>query len=199
MGFLTDKQSNTHSKTLSASFKHPTLSKLHFPEWWILALDGRMKYSITLFSCANEAECGFRGFLFSKVACLVMHMPPSYVSFPCPCLHSRGALNGREGLIRLPASEPWPSAAQREQPWPLISRAIKPNCLARNYFFWHLLQQLHTLEIRDGWSFGGFFPSVFLCIAGCWCDSSAGSDSSACPGMGNVELLRVCHGLCNWV
>lgn len=49
-----------------------------------LALDGRMKYSITLFSCANEAECGFRGFLFSKVACLVMHMPPSYVSFRVP-------------------------------------------------------------------------------------------------------------------
>lgn len=72
----------THTqKALSASFKHPTLSKLHFHEWWILALDGRMKYSITLFSCANEAECGFRGFLFSKVACLVMHMLPSYVSF----------------------------------------------------------------------------------------------------------------------
>lgn len=117
-----------------------------------------MKYSITLFSCANEAECGFRGFLFSKVACLVMHMP--FLCFlPCPCLQPSGALNGQLGLIRLPDSEPWPSSAQQEQPWPLIrgAKLFGSKC----FLLAPLETTFHTLETHDGRLFWGFSPQFF--------------------------------------
>lgn len=172
MGFLPDKQSNTHSKTLSASFKHPTLSKLHFHEWWILALDGGMKYSITLFSCANEAECGFRGFLFSKVACLVMHMLPSYVSFHVSvCTQAVVGLNGQLWLICLRVNKPWPSSAQQEQPWPVISRAIKPTVWLEMVSIGASCNSFIHWKSVKVW-FGLVFPLYFLCITGRWCEWS---------------------------